>query len=88
MGIEKIFFAAAIISLVSLGASTGSASAQAVVPTNALDHIYRSIEDTQREAWSDRQPSNARLFCDPYYGCRWVANPAVVPYGRIARPGY
>ncbi len=86
MDTRKGLILAAAISFA--GAGSGSAFAQAAVPTNALDHIYRSIDELQQEAWTDKRPTQY-LACDPYYGCGWVsaAPPPAPPYGR-PRPRY
>lgn len=82
---KRLVLAAALgCGLVSIGA--GSASAQAVVPTNALDHIYRSIDDLQKEAWSDRRPSGPVTICNIVDGCYVAPNPYVgAPYPYYRR---
>ena len=74
MNIQKSLVLAAAIGCGGIGLGAGSALAQAVVPTNGLDHIYRSIDELQREAWTDYHPNEPRMVCNIIQGCYWAPN--------------
>jgi hypothetical protein len=78
MNVQKSFIVAAAIGLCTFGLESKSAMAQAAVPTNALDHTFRSIKELRDEVlaaagyrkprWICQQPSGPCIWKPGYWG--------------------
>lgn len=103
MKVQKSLIVATAIGLYALGLATKSAMAQAVVPTNALDHTFRSLEALRDEARAEAGYRKPRWICQQPSGpCAWKPGywgppppePAsgafiyVRPFGGVGWSGY
>jgi hypothetical protein len=72
MKVQKSLIVATAIGLCAFGVATESAMAQAAVPTNGLDHTFRSLEELRDEARAEAGYRKARWICQQPSGpCVW-----------------
>jgi hypothetical protein len=100
---EKSFIFATAVGLCAFGPAPSSAMAQAAVPTNALDHTFRSLDELRDAAraaagyrkarWICQQPSGPCVWKPGYWGPP-PPKPApgayiyVRPFDGVERNGY
>ena len=72
MNVQKSLIVATAVGLCALGLATSSAMAQAALPTNGLDHTFRSLEELRDEARAEAGYRKARWICQQPSGpCVW-----------------